>query len=119
MTDSAGRVLCRLGEIEDGEGRGFEIEDPAAAGGKRAIFVIREDEAVHGYENTCPHLGTPLDFPPDHFISADGSHIVCSTHGALFRIEDGYCFSGPCAGASLRPVPVRVDREGRVRLDDS
>jgi len=50
---------------------------------------------------------------PDHFFDAEGRHLVCSTHGAVFRPEDGYCLAGPCAGESLEPVPVEV-REGRV-----
>jgi nitrite reductase/ring-hydroxylating ferredoxin subunit len=43
-----------------------------------------------------------------------GKAIVCSAHGARFRIEDGLCTSGPCHGESLEAVPVRLDEEGRV-----
>ena len=42
-----------------------------------------------GYVNSCPHLGSPLDWVPNRFLSADGRHVLCATHGALFRIEDG------------------------------
>jgi nitrite reductase/ring-hydroxylating ferredoxin subunit len=38
--------------------------------------------------------------------------IQCALHGALFRIEDGYCLYGPCQGASLHPLPLR--QEGAV-----
>ena len=34
---------------------------------------------------------------PDRFLSADGSLIVCATHGAEFRITDGECLRGPCS----------------------
>ena len=42
--------------------------------------------------------------------------ILCATHGALFRIEDGHCLSGPCVGESLTPLPVSIEGEcGRRR----
>ena len=112
-TAAPGQVLCQLEDIEDGEGKGFQLGEGDAA---RSIFVVREDRAVYGYLNSCPHLGTPLEFQPDQFISADGGYILCSTHGALFEIDDGFCISGPCAGASLTPVAVALDAEDRVVL---
>ena len=106
---TAGRLLCRLEEIEDGEGRGFAV-------GERAIFVVRQGQRVHGYVNSCPHTGTPLDWTPDRFISADSGLILCATHGAQFAIADGECLSGPCVGAYLKPVAVTADDCGWVRL---
>jgi nitrite reductase/ring-hydroxylating ferredoxin subunit len=107
----AATTLCRLEEIEDGEARGFELGEGAA---RRSILVVREGDTVYGYENFCPHLGTPLEFLPDDFMSEDGQHIVCATHGALFQIEDGYCVAGPCAGDALSAVAVAVDADGCV-----
>ncbi len=111
---AASQVLCRLEEIEDGAGKGFYFTQGAV---ERAIFVVREGDQLYGYENLCPHLGMPLEFVPDQFISADGSYILCSTHGALFRIEDGHCVSGPCLGANLVPVAVGLDGKGQVTLE--
>ncbi len=109
----AGRVLCRLADIEDGQAKGFTLgEGP----GGREIFVVREDDQVFGYVNSCPHLGAPLNWDGDTFISADSGLIICATHGALFEIEDGDCVSGPCVGQALEVVPVALDAEGRVVL---
>jgi nitrite reductase/ring-hydroxylating ferredoxin subunit len=69
---------------------------------------------VHVYVNCCPHVGLPLDPAPDRFLDAKKAAIVCSAHGARFRIEDGECISGPCYGEALESVPVRVDEEDRV-----
>ncbi|MDX1711087.1 MAG: Rieske 2Fe-2S domain-containing protein [Rhodovibrionaceae bacterium] len=110
------RILCRLQDIDDGEARGFELGEGTA---RRSIFVVRDGEAVYGYENSCPHLGTPLEFLPDDFMSEDGSHIVCATHGALFQIHDGYCVAGPCAGDCLTPVDLRLDDQRRVVLPEN
>jgi nitrite reductase/ring-hydroxylating ferredoxin subunit len=59
--------------------------------------------------NSCPHIGTPLEWTPDRFLSADGSRIVCATHGAEFRISDGECLRGPCFGERLEPVIVSIE----------
>ncbi len=108
--------LCRLEDIEDGEGKGFVFGEGLE---RREIFVVREEESIYGYANVCPHAGTPLDWEPDRFMNADGSYLMCHTHGALFRIEDGYCIAGPCAGMSLTPVAVRLAEDGRVLLAGS
>ncbi len=109
----AGRVLCRLEEIEDGQGKGFTLGQGPDA---RDIFVVREGNRVFGYINSCPHLGTPLDWQGDRFISDDSGLIMCATHGAQFEIADGFCVAGPCAGQSLQPAPVTVDGDGRILL---
>lgn len=104
------RVLCRLDELPEGESRGF----PPAPGGFTGLFAIRRGNRVHVYVNSCPHIGLPLDPAPDRFLDAKKQVIVCSAHGARFRIEDGECISGPCYGESLEAVSVRVDHDGRV-----
>jgi nitrite reductase/ring-hydroxylating ferredoxin subunit len=112
MSEVAGteRVLCRLEDIPDGDSRGF----PAAPGGFTGLFAIRRGPRVFVYVNSCPHIGLPLDPAPDRFLDAKKAVIVCSSHGARFRIEDGECISGPCYGEKLEEVAVRVDAEGRV-----
>lgn len=111
--DPAGRApLCRLDELPDPGSRGFRI---AAPGGPLEMFVVRRGETVRGYVNRCPHTGLGLDIMPHRFLDADGVLIVCATHGALFRIEDGFCVAGPCAGDCLQPVAVQV-RGGQVVL---
>jgi nitrite reductase/ring-hydroxylating ferredoxin subunit len=98
----SGSILCALDDIPDPGGKGFALE------GRPPFFVIRTGNEVHGYLNTCPHQGTPLDWRPDTFLTYDKSLIQCSTHGAQFRIVDGKCVSGPCKGNSLRPIAVRI-----------
>ncbi len=110
---TAGRVLCRLDDIEDGQAKGFTL---GAGRDAREIFVVREDGQVFGYVNSCPHLGTPLNWQDDRFISDDSGLILCATHGAQFEIEDGACVAGPCAGQALEAVPVVLDADGRVVL---
>ncbi|HUC65591.1 MAG TPA: Rieske 2Fe-2S domain-containing protein [Stellaceae bacterium] len=108
------RRLCRVEEIPDGGGRGFRFgSGPDLA----AVFVVKRAGALYAYVNSCPHLGTPLDFLPDRFFDRDGRHLLCSTHGARFRIDDGYCVDGPCAGRRLRAALIRVEA-GDILLGD-
>jgi nitrite reductase/ring-hydroxylating ferredoxin subunit len=109
------RMLCHLDDVPDPGSRGFRIE---GNGRVHAVFVVRRGDAVYGYPNRCPHTGLSLDWAPDRFLDADGELIVCATHGALFRIEDGYCVAGPCAGASLRPVSVRLQGDAVILVPD-
>ena len=106
-------VLCRLEEIEDGGAKGFTLGEGLDA---EELFVVREGRRLRAYVNSCPHTGVPLELVPDRFLNADGSYIICSTHGALFRIGDGYCVAGPCAGDCLTPLEVALDAEDRVVL---
>lgn len=109
------RRLCGLDEIADGEARGFDFGRGAEP---REVFLVRDGRRVRGYVNSCPHLGTPLEFNPDGFLTAGGDYILCSTHGALFRIEDGHCVAGPCAGQRLEAVALRIEA-GEVLLDEA
>ena len=65
--ERAARALP-LDEIPDGGSKGF----PPPPGGFTGLFAVRQGDAVHVYVNSCPHIGTPLDWMPDRFLSADG-----------------------------------------------
>lgn len=98
--------LCRLDDVPEGDSNGFVAATPS--GVRKPFLAVRQDERVCVYINSCPHTGAPLDFRPGQFLNHDKTLILCSTHGALFRIEDGFCVSGPCAGKSLEVVPTEV-----------
>ncbi len=104
--------LCTLDEIEDGDSNGFFAEYDGRVQG---FIVVRRAEQVFVYLNSCPHIGTPLDFAPGQFLDLSKAFILCSSHGALFQIEDGLCISGPCADQSLTAVPHEV-REAAIFL---
>ena len=106
----AGVTLCELDLIPDPGARGFVLQIGEAY---FHGFVVRRDGGVHGYVDRCPHAGLPLPQALDVYLTLDESLIQCSWHGALFRIQDGACVGGPCAGARLTPWPVTVIN-GRV-----
>ena len=76
-------------------------------------FVVRRGDAVFAYQNFCVHVGHPLNWSPNKFLTKDKSAIICSSHGATYDIETGHCFAGPGSGNSLRRVEVLI-RDGAV-----
>jgi len=107
------KLLCHLDDLDDPGSRGFEA---AQAGTPWDLFVVRRDNAVYAYRNSCPHTGAPMDWMPHRFLDLDDAFVQCSIHGALFRPEDSYCVRGPCAGQSLQSLPVMLD-SGMVLLE--
>jgi len=106
-----GLALCELAALDDPGARGFVF---ALEGAMFRGFVVRRGEVVAGYIDSCPHVGAPLALTPTAYLTRAGDHIICATHGALFRPEDGKCVAGPCVGRSLRPWAVALS-EGWVR----
>jgi nitrite reductase/ring-hydroxylating ferredoxin subunit len=96
--------LCLLEDLENRQSKGFSLNG-------NALFVIRQERAVYAYRNSCPHLGIPLEWLADKFLDADNELIQCSTHGALFTIDEGLCVSGPCSGQSLSTVDVDIKND--------
>jgi nitrite reductase/ring-hydroxylating ferredoxin subunit len=104
--------LGRVEDIPDGGSAGYDVETDH---GRRFYLAVRRGDRVFVYINACPHTGAPLDFEPGRFLDLERTRILCANHGALFRIEDGYCLSGPCAGKHLEPAPA-VIRSGFLVL---
>jgi nitrite reductase/ring-hydroxylating ferredoxin subunit len=106
-----GALICTLGDLGDPGAKGFEFREGEAL---FHGFVVRKGNAVFGYIDRCPHAGWPLAFNPGQYLTREGDLILCAGHGALFRLEDGACLGGPCAGKRLIPWPVAVE-DGVVR----
>ena len=95
--------LCALADIPDNDARGFRTP-------QGEIIVARQGLAVYGYVNRCPHIGIGLNFQPDVFMDLSYRYLQCANHGALFRVEDGFCLRGPCHGQSLKSVPLVIEK---------
>lgn len=100
--------LCRLDDLAEGQSKGFAIGLDARYAD---IVVVRTRTGIYAYRNRCPHTGAPMEWEPDQFLDYSGTAIQCGIHGALFRIDDGYCVSGPCARQFLQRVAV-IERDG-------
>jgi nitrite reductase/ring-hydroxylating ferredoxin subunit len=108
-------VVCALADLAETGARGVTL-----GRGREAmdLVIIETGDGIRAYRNRCPHLGVPLEVTPHRFLDETGRHIVCTTHGARFRVVDGYCVVGPCLGETLERVSVRVE-DGLVWLDEA
>jgi nitrite reductase/ring-hydroxylating ferredoxin subunit len=89
--------------------------DADVDGTPREAVVLRDPTGtVRAYVNRCRHLPIPLDGGSRRFLDEERRWLMCGTHGALFRKEDGYCFVGPCRGLSLFALAVEVDESGTI-----
>jgi nitrite reductase/ring-hydroxylating ferredoxin subunit len=79
------------------------------------VLVVRRGAQVRAWRNLCPHQWLPLTYRNSRILSADGTRLRCSNHGAEFSADDGRPLDAtlPCG---LEPVPVDVDAHGRVVL---
>ena len=99
--------LVSLAELEQKKAITFQFTD--ADGISREGFVAWFKGEVRAYENRCKHLPLPLDYGDAHFFTPDGEHFVCSSHGAIYEPLSGKCIAGPCPGANLQALSIRVE----------
>ncbi len=107
--------LCGLAELANPGSREFSF---GAGDWQLEFFVVRKGDEVFGFVNQCPHQGHELNWQPDRFLTRENDLILCNSHGARFRIADGFCVSGPCPGAKLEPIALRIN-DGEVIADET
>ena len=90
--------------LEDG-GKGIRFDLPAL-GEFSSGFVIRFQGKPYAYVNRCAHVSVELDWSEGDFFTSQRDYLICSTHGAHYRPDNGFCVMGPCKGKSLKPIDV-------------
>ncbi len=108
LTKEQPSLICALDRLSDPGSYGFSVE---CEGERVDGFVVRRDGECYAYRNSCPHTGAPLDWVEHQFLDLDGQLIQCAVHDARFLIDTGECILGPCPGAYLEPLPIRVEDE--------
>lgn len=112
--------LCRLDEIANRSAKGIALQGVGANGTIETcpLLIVRWDDQVYGYINTCPHTPVQLDGRSSgQFFNQEHSHLMCEKHGALFEVDTGLCLDGPCEGKGLTPLSLEVT-DGAVRLSN-
>ncbi|MBY0243689.1 MAG: Rieske 2Fe-2S domain-containing protein [Burkholderiaceae bacterium] len=104
-------LICAAAEVEEG-GRGVRF--PVTAFGDDATgFVVRHGGVAYAYLNRCAHVPIELDWVQGEFFESSKLYLMCSTHGALYVPDSGFCAGGPCRGGRLRPIKV-VERDQQL-----
>ena len=111
-TPPAGTLLCTLDDISKPGAKGITFGSGADL---FDMFIVRTADKIFAYVNACPHAFTPLETFADRFLTRAKDQILCTTHGALFNLDDGFCTSGPCAGKNLVSLAIEI-AEGQIRL---
>ncbi len=110
MNETARLAVGRLEDLQDPGCREFMIGEgdwPFRG------FVVRSGADVYAYQNICAHVGHPLNWMADEFLTRDRSAISCASHGAVYEIDSGLCVAGPCVGKALRKVDVEI-KDGEI-----
>ena len=115
LAPTTGQVICAVEEIPEGGCKEIRYGEGAYA---FSLLVHRSGAQVKVYVNRCPHFALPLNVRPGEFVMLDGERVMCALHGAVFRLDTGYCEAGPAASSSLESVEVVV-RDGSVCVADS
>jgi nitrite reductase/ring-hydroxylating ferredoxin subunit len=112
----ANTVVLNSADLEDG-GKGIRFPLPAL-GQNATGFVIRFKGVPYAYVNQCAHVSIELDWNEGDFFTAQQDFIICSTHGAHYRPDNGFCVMGPCKGKSLKPLKV-IEQNGKIIINIS
>lgn len=110
-TEATTYPLCHVDDLPLRGAKAIALEGLNAQGEIETcpLIVVRWDESVFGYINTCPHKPTQLDARiPGEFFNPERSHLMCDKHGALFEVDTGLCLDGPCQGEGLQKLSLEV-----------
>ena len=105
-------VVCASHELVDG-GAGVRFDLPGSDSDAVAAFVVRYDGVARAFLNQCAHIPVELDWKPGDFFDSERQFLICATHGATYRPEDGRCVEGPCRGKSLIVLECH-EHDGKV-----
>lgn len=109
-------IVCHEREVQGQDVKQFDLPPTSRGMPRRGILIRDLEGTLRAYINICMHLPVPLSFTEDGFWSPDKRHLMCRTHGAIYRPDDGFCVQGPCQGLSLEPLAIEVDASGQVTV---
>ena len=113
------RVLgCARAELVPGEVVSVALPRGASRRPREALVLLGSDGAPRCYLNECRHLPIPIDLGSKRYLTNDKRHLLCGTHGALYRLNDGVCVTGPCLSLALTTLPL-IEEEGVLYVDVS
>ena len=108
-------VLGSLADFPDGAVVPARYQN---GGREVALLVVRRGAELRAYLDLCPHQYLPLTWRGPRVLSTDGERLRCTNHGAEFAAADGRGLSGPGSACGLTPVPLHLEPDGTVRVDD-
>ena len=71
------RTVCKVGDVAEGEGRAFEIDN-------KLIAVFLDQGRLYAVDDLCPHMGASL---AGGYV--EQGVVTCPWHAWRFRLVDG------------------------------
>lgn len=84
---------------------------------KEAVII----DYMNGYScwlNYCKHI-TDVKIHKGDKPPIRDDEIVCQNHGAMFNVDDGVCTYGPCKGAKLDSVDIKINDDSIFLTDEN
>ena len=106
MSEGTEVVVGEASTLRPGQTRKFLLP---TAGEPVEAFAVNFRGELHAYVNRCRHVPMTMDWVENRFLDESGEHIVCATHGGLYRPDTGECVAGPPSGKALIRVALRVE----------
>lgn len=100
-----GRVVATTDEVTHGETKKFLLR---CRGERVEGFLVGFEGGIYGYVNRCRHISLSLDWVDNQFFTEDRRYLMCANHGAMYEPTSGECQWGPCFGAFLQKVPLKI-----------
>ncbi|MEO5989602.1 MAG: Rieske 2Fe-2S domain-containing protein [Candidatus Eisenbacteria bacterium] len=74
----------------------------------RDAFAVRWQGEVYAYVDSCRHQARSLSYGDGQVLDAAEGLLVCRHHGARYVPRSGLCIEGPCRGAQLTALALRI-----------
>lgn len=97
-------IVAAASAVRAGEAAGFQVNG-------RELVLCRVDGEICALDGICTHEDLPLDGG-----EVEDGVLTCPWHGAKYDVRTGRVRALP-AVRPLHRYPVRVDDEGRVRVE--
>jgi nitrite reductase/ring-hydroxylating ferredoxin subunit len=95
-------AVCPTYAVDEGQATGFLLvrKEPDGSNKRWPILITRKGNSFFGFENACPHEGTPLDRIPGEFMDEDDNFPArcyeLSDKGQVEITVDGCIECGTC-----------------------
>jgi nitrite reductase/ring-hydroxylating ferredoxin subunit len=100
--------LAKINDVKKGQWYEYSLQTNT---GYISVMLRFKNGKYIAYENLCPHQGRRMDYAAGQFLITDSGNIVCPSHGAEFKPENGLCINGPCLGESLKTIQIKTNEE--------
>lgn len=102
--------MARTDELLHGTTKKFRLR---CQGSTLEALLVNYEGSLFAYVNRCCHIPISMDWVDNQFFTEERRYLICANHGATYEPTTGECIWGPCFGAFLQGIPLKVSG-GRV-----